>query len=108
MLDSDLDGDLSAVARGTAGDGWGLLVAGDNEALDSGLPGWHTQVRRNRCGALLAPRRWSDGDLLGQRVPAGLLGTDSGPGRAHAHLGDSRWVTLRVPATTAAEALTDD
>ncbi|MFJ6655860.1 FtsK/SpoIIIE domain-containing protein [Streptomyces sp. NPDC091377] len=108
MLDSDLDGDLSAVARGTAGDGWGLLVAGDNEALDSGLPGWHTQVRRNRCGALLAPRRWSDGDLLGQRVPAGLLGTDSEPGRAHAHLGDSRWVTLRVPATTAAEALTDD
>ncbi|MEV7289119.1 FtsK/SpoIIIE domain-containing protein [Streptomyces sp. NPDC093252] len=97
LLDSDLDGDLGALARGTAGDGWGLLVAGDHEGLSSVLPGWHTHVRRNRCGALLAPRKWGDGDLLGERVPVGLLNTDTTPGRAHAHLGDSHWVTLRVP-----------
>ncbi|MET8828892.1 FtsK/SpoIIIE domain-containing protein [Streptomyces sp. NPDC004610] len=98
LLDSDLDGDFGALSRGTAGDGWGLLVAGDHEGLSSVLPGWHTHVRRNRCGALLAPRKWGDGDLLGERVPVGLLNTDTEPGRAHAHLGDSRWITLRVPA----------
>ncbi|MEU5976848.1 FtsK/SpoIIIE domain-containing protein [Streptomyces sp. NPDC047315] len=97
MVNSELDGDLFALARGSAGDGWGLVVAGNNEALLSGLPGWPSTMRRNRCGALLAPRSVTDGEIVGLRVPHGILGADSEPGRAHVHLGDGRYRTVRVP-----------
>ncbi|MEW1552035.1 FtsK/SpoIIIE domain-containing protein [Streptomyces tsukubensis] len=101
LIGAEIDGDLSALARGSAGDGWGLVAAGNNEALFSGVPGWHALVRRNRCGALLAPRALGDGEILGLRVPHGLLGADTEPGRAHLHLGDGRFRTVRVPAPAA-------
>ncbi|MFE0425530.1 FtsK/SpoIIIE domain-containing protein, partial [Streptomyces sp. NPDC058953] len=107
MINSEIDGDLAALARGGAGDGWGLVVAGNNEALYGGLAGWHTVVRRNRCGALLAPRALGDGEILGLRVPHGLLGADPEPGRAHLHLGDGRFLTVRVPAPVPAPAAAD-
>ncbi|NUS81692.1 MAG: cell division protein FtsK [Streptomyces sp.] len=100
MIDSELDVDFTALARGSAGDGWGLVVAGNNEALLGGLSGWQAMVRRNRCGLLLAPRSASDGELVGARVPRGLLEGDSEPGRAHLQLGDGRFLTVRVPETT--------
>ncbi|MFJ8111289.1 FtsK/SpoIIIE domain-containing protein [Streptomyces sp. NPDC096132] len=100
MINSELDNDLAALARGSAGDGWGLVVAGNNEVLLGGLSGWQALVRRNRCGALLAPRSASDGELVGARVPRGLLGEDCEPGRAHLQLGDGRFLTVRVPETT--------
>ncbi|MFF4500644.1 FtsK/SpoIIIE domain-containing protein [Streptomyces sp. NPDC001401] len=100
MINSELDNDLAALARGSAGDGWGLVVAGNNEVLLGGLSGWQAIVRRNRCGALLAPRSASDGELVGARVPRGILGEDSEPGRAHLQLGDGRFLTVRVPETT--------
>ncbi|MGW1024043.1 FtsK/SpoIIIE domain-containing protein [Streptomyces sp. NPDC002577] len=100
MFNSELDGDFIALARGSAGDGWGLVVAGNNEALGSGLSGWQAVVRRNRCGALLAPRMSSDGELVGARLPRGMMGQDSEPGRAYLQRGDGRFVTVRVPETT--------
>ncbi|MEV4426215.1 FtsK/SpoIIIE domain-containing protein [Streptomyces sp. NPDC049602] len=100
MINSELDHDFVALARGSAGDGWGLIVAGNNEALLGGIGGWQAVVRRNRCGALLAPRAIGDGELVGARLPRGLLGQDSEPGRAHLQLGDGRFTTVRVPATT--------
>ncbi|MER8236349.1 FtsK/SpoIIIE domain-containing protein [Streptomyces sp. NPDC094049] len=100
MINSELDVDFAALARGSAGDGWGLVVAGNNEALLGGLGGWQAVVRRNRCGALLAPRGIGDGELVGARLPRGLLGQDSEPGRAHLQTGDGRFTTVRVPATT--------
>ncbi|MFI8423581.1 hypothetical protein [Streptomyces sp. NPDC085479] len=101
MINSELDHDFVALARGSAGDGWGLIVAGNNEALLGGIGGWQAVVRRNRCGALLAPRTIGDGELVGARLPRGLLGQDTEPGRAHLQLGDGRFTTVRVPATTA-------
>ncbi|MFJ2770613.1 FtsK/SpoIIIE domain-containing protein [Streptomyces sp. NPDC087300] len=100
MINSELDNDFVALARGSAGDGWGLVVAGNNEALLGGVAGWQTVVRRNRCGALLAPRLLSDGEVVGARLPRGLMGQDSEPGRAHLQVGDGRFVTVRVPETT--------
>ncbi|MFJ3772085.1 FtsK/SpoIIIE domain-containing protein [Streptomyces sp. NPDC090075] len=100
MINSELDNDLASLARGSAGDGWGLIVAGNNEVLLGGLSGWQTIVRRNRCGALLAPRSISDGELVGARLPRGLIGQDSEPGRAHLQTGDGRFLTVRVPKTT--------
>ncbi|WP_369036664.1 FtsK/SpoIIIE domain-containing protein [Streptomyces adonidis] len=102
LINSEIDGDLAALARGNAGDGWGLVVAGNNEAMLSGVAGWQAIVRRNRCGALLAPRSIGDGEAVGQRVPYGLIGADTEPGRAHLHLGDGRFVTVRVPDTKSA------
>ncbi|MFD8013580.1 FtsK/SpoIIIE domain-containing protein [Streptomyces sp. NPDC058955] len=101
MINSELDHDFAALARGSAGDGWGLIVAGNNEALLGGIGGWQAVVRRNRCGALLAPRATGDGELVGARLPRGLLGQDSAPGRAHVQLGDGRFTTVRVPAPAA-------
>lgn len=100
MINSELDTDFVALARGSAGDGWGLIMAGNNEALLGGIGGWQAAVRRNRCGALLAPRLMGDGELVGARLPRGLMGQDSEPGRAHLQLGDGRFTTVRVPATT--------
>ncbi|WNF30689.1 FtsK/SpoIIIE domain-containing protein [Streptomyces sp. C11-1] len=100
MINSELDTDFVALARGSAGDGWGLIVAGNNEALLGGIGGWQAAVRRNRCGALLAPRLMGDGELVGTRLPRGLMGQDTEPGRAHLQLGDGRFTTVRVPATT--------
>ncbi|MET9662927.1 FtsK/SpoIIIE domain-containing protein [Streptomyces sp. NPDC006510] len=100
MINSELDTDFVALARGSAGDGWGLIMAGNNEALLGGIGGWQAAVRRNRCGALLAPRLMGDGELVGARLPRGLMGQDTEPGRAHLQLGDGRFTTVRVPATT--------
>ncbi|MEU6196712.1 FtsK/SpoIIIE domain-containing protein [Streptomyces sp. NPDC047061] len=100
MINSELDNDLASLARGSAGDGWGLIVAGNNEVLLGGLSGWQSIVRRNRCGALLSPRSASDGELVGARLPRGLIGQDNEPGRAHLQVGDGRFLTVRVPKTT--------
>ncbi|MGW1975745.1 FtsK/SpoIIIE domain-containing protein [Streptomyces sp. NPDC001889] len=98
MANSEIDGDLGALARGSAGDGWGLVIGANNEAMLVSHTGWQTTVRRNRCGALLAPRALGDGEVVGARVPHGLLGADTEPGRAHLHLGDGNFVTVRVPS----------
>jgi len=96
LVHSELEPDLTALSRGRAGAGWALVVAGDAEALSTGMSGWSAQVRRNRSGALLAPRSVLESELVGARIPHGLLGPQP-PGRGHLHLGDGRFVTVQVP-----------
>ncbi|MFF3560467.1 FtsK/SpoIIIE domain-containing protein [Streptomyces sp. NPDC002574] len=97
LAHSEIDSDLTTFARGAAGDGWGLIAAGNNEAFLSSMSGWQVALRRNRCGAILAPRNLSDGEPVGARLPHGLLGADPEPGKAYLHLGDGKYVTVRVP-----------
>jgi S-DNA-T family DNA segregation ATPase FtsK/SpoIIIE len=101
LAHSEIEGDLAAFARGAAGDGWGLIAAGNNEAFLGSMGGWQVSARRNRCGAVLAPRNLSDGEAVGNRIPHGLLGADPEPGKAYLHLGDGKYVTVRVPDPSA-------
>lgn len=101
LLRSELDADLSTLARGGAGNGWGLIAAGNTEALFSGITGWHVNVKRNRCGALLSPQSVTESDVVGARIPQGLISSGVEPGKAHVHLGDGKFITVRVPKTTA-------
>ncbi|MFJ9850361.1 FtsK/SpoIIIE domain-containing protein [Streptomyces sp. NPDC101150] len=101
LLHSEIDADLATLGRGGAGNGWGLVTAGNTEALFGGLGGWIVSVKRNRCGALLSPQSVTESDIVGARVPHGLVGQGVEPGKAHVHLGDGKFVTVRVPHTTA-------
>ncbi|MEV4708500.1 FtsK/SpoIIIE domain-containing protein [Actinoplanes sp. NPDC049316] len=98
LAQSDIDGDLNTLARGAAGNGWGLAVAGNAEALSLGLAGWLTQLKRNRAGLLIAPQSITDGELIGVRIPRGLVGQAAQPGRGHLHLGDGVLTAVQVPA----------
>jgi S-DNA-T family DNA segregation ATPase FtsK/SpoIIIE len=97
LAQSDIDGDLNTLARGAAGNGWGLAVAGNAEALSLGLAGWLTQLKRNRAGLLIAPQSITDGDLIGMRIPRGIVGQAAQPGRAYLHLGDGVLTAVQVP-----------
>ncbi|MEU4245466.1 FtsK/SpoIIIE domain-containing protein [Actinoplanes sp. NPDC026619] len=99
MAQSDIDGDLNTLARGAAGNGWGLVVAGNAEALSLGLAGWLTQIKRNRVGLLIAPQSITDGELIGMRLPRGIVGQAAQPGRAYLHLGDGTLTAVQVPAS---------
>ncbi|MBQ1016721.1 cell division protein FtsK [Micromonospora sp. D93] len=97
LAQSDIDGDLNMLARGAAGNGWGLVVAGNAEALSLGLAGWLTQLKRNRAGLLIAPQSITDGELIGMRIPRGIVGQAAQPGRAYLHLGDGVLAAVQVP-----------
>ncbi|MEV6345572.1 FtsK/SpoIIIE domain-containing protein [Actinoplanes sp. NPDC051851] len=97
MAQSDIDGDLNTLARGAADNGWGLVVAGNAEALSLGMAGWLTQLKRNRAGLLIAPQSITDGELIGMRIPRGIVGQAAAPGRAHLHLGDGTLTAVQVP-----------
>ncbi|MCM4083801.1 FtsK/SpoIIIE domain-containing protein [Paractinoplanes hotanensis] len=99
LAQSDIDSDLNTLARGAAGNGWGLVVAGNAEALSLGLAGWLTQLKRNRAGLLIAPQSITDGELIGMRIPRGIVGQTAQPGRAYLHLGDGVLTAVQVPAT---------
>ncbi|GGK76291.1 FtsK/SpoIIIE domain-containing protein [Mangrovihabitans endophyticus] len=97
LAQSDIDGDLNTLARGAAGNGWGLAVAGNAEAMSLGLAGWLTQLKRNRSGLLIAPQSITDGELIGMRIPRGIVGQAAQPGRAYLHLGDGMLTAVQVP-----------
>ncbi|WP_432827254.1 FtsK/SpoIIIE domain-containing protein [Dactylosporangium sp. CA-092794] len=63
--------------------GIGLAYAGTAETLTQALGGWIAEAKRSRQGVLLAPQSSIEGDLLGMRVPPGLLRSGSRPGRGH-------------------------
>ena len=63
--------------------GIGLAYAATAETLTQALSGWIAEARRSRQGVLLAPQSPLEGDLLGMRVPPGLLRSGSRPGRGH-------------------------
>lgn len=97
LAQSDIDGDLNTLARGAAGNGWGLVVAGNAEGLSLGLAGWLTQIKRNRAGLLISPQTITDGELIGMRIPRGIVGQAVRPGRAYLHLGDGVLRAVQVP-----------
>ncbi|GGL12032.1 cell division protein FtsK [Sphaerisporangium melleum] len=99
FMQSEIDSDLALLARGGAGNGWGLVLAGNAEALSLGLAGWIGQVKRNRTGMLLSPQSLSDGEVIGVRLTRGLIGQAPQPGRGLLHLGDGTLTTVQVPST---------
>ncbi|MDX3854570.1 FtsK/SpoIIIE domain-containing protein [Streptomyces sp. AK02-01A] len=102
FMGAEIDPDLALLARGGAGNGWGLVVAGNAESLSLSLAGWMGQVKRNRSGMLLSPQSLSDGDVIGIRLSRGLIGQAPQPGRGLLHLGDGSLLSVQVPATESA------
>nr|WP_231127224.1 FtsK/SpoIIIE domain-containing protein [Motilibacter aurantiacus] len=88
---------LDAV-REAADGGRAVVAAGSVDEGFAGFSGWQVELRKARCGVLLAPQGLADGDLIGVRLPRGLVGGPVRPGRALAQLGDGRLLTLQVPA----------
>jgi DNA segregation ATPase FtsK/SpoIIIE, S-DNA-T family len=97
FMGSDIDADLALLARGGAGNGWGLLAAGNAESLSLGLAGWIGQVKRNRTGLLLSPQSLADGEIIGVRLSRGVVGQAPQPGRGLMHLGDGALRAVQVP-----------
>ncbi|PZG23114.1 FtsK/SpoIIIE domain-containing protein [Nonomuraea aridisoli] len=96
---SDLEPDLTLLARGGAGPGWGVVAGGNAEVLSTTLGGWIAQVKRNRSGLLLSPQNFAEGELVGVRLSRGVIGQPIQPGRGHLHLGDGALRTVQVPDT---------
>ncbi|MFC9091215.1 FtsK/SpoIIIE domain-containing protein [Streptomyces sp. NPDC057072] len=97
FMGAEIDSDLALLARGGAGTGWGVLAAGNAESLSLSLAGWMGQVKRNRTGMLLSPQGPSDGDVIGVKLPRGVVGQAPQPGRGLLHLGDGTLRTVQVP-----------
>ncbi len=104
FMGAEIDPDLALLARGGAGTGWGVLVAGNAESLSLSLAGWMGQVKRNRTGMLLSPQGLSDGEVIGVKLSRGVVGQAPQPGRGLLHLGDGTLRTVQVPFLEAAEA----
>lgn len=100
LLQAEIAGDLAALARGAAGEGWGMIAAGNADALSSAIGGWAAQIRRNRTGLIIAPQSITDGDAIGVRLSRGIVGQQPRPGRAYLHLGDNQLLAVQVPHTT--------
>ncbi|MFC4031730.1 FtsK/SpoIIIE domain-containing protein [Streptomyces polygonati] len=100
FMGSEIESDLALLARGGAGNGWGLMAAGNAESLSLSLGGWMGQVKRNRTGMLLSPQTLSDGDVIGVRLSRGLVGQAPQPGRGLLHLGDGALVAVQVPLSS--------
>lgn len=88
---------LSDLARSGADRGHALVVGGTTADLGAGFGGWLADVRRNRAGALLSPQSWTDGDLVGVRLPRSATQDRVRPGLALVHLGDGDLVQVQVP-----------
>ncbi|MPY35379.1 cell division protein FtsK [Streptomyces adustus] len=97
FMGAEIDPDLALLARGGAGTGWGVLVAGNAESLSLSLAGWMGQVKRNRSGMLLSPQGLSDGEVIGVKLTRGLVGQAPQPGRGLIHLGDGTLRSVQVP-----------
>ncbi|MEU1513331.1 FtsK/SpoIIIE domain-containing protein [Streptomyces sp. NPDC005811] len=97
FMGAEIDPDLALLARGGAGTGWGLVVAGNAESLSLSLAGWVGQVKRNRSGMLLSPQSLSDGEVVGVRLTRGLIGGAPQAGRGLLHLGDGGLTAVQVP-----------
>uniref|UniRef100_UPI0016726D63 FtsK/SpoIIIE domain-containing protein n=1 Tax=Streptomyces sulfonofaciens TaxID=68272 RepID=UPI0016726D63 len=103
FIGTEIDSDLALLARGGAGNGWGLVVAGNAESLSLSLAGWIGQVKRNRTGMLLSPQSLTDGDVIGVRLTRGLVGAAPQPGRGLLHLGDGTLTSVQVPLSDVAD-----
>nr|WP_275585518.1 FtsK/SpoIIIE domain-containing protein [Blastococcus saxobsidens] len=78
--------------------GRSLVLAGNADGICTGLSGWQVDAKKVRQGVLLSPQGSTDGDLIGVRVPRGVVGAPVQPGRGLLHLGDGTLLTVAVPA----------
>ena len=97
VLQGEIDADLLALVRGSAGPDWAVIAAGSADSLAVSLVGWVAHARRNRSGLLLSPQGLSDGELVGVRLTRGQLGGSPHPGRGYLHLGDGALTAVQVP-----------
>ncbi|MER7811916.1 FtsK/SpoIIIE domain-containing protein [Streptomyces sp900116325] len=97
FMGAEIDPDLALLARGGAGNGWGVLVAGNAESLSLSLAGWVGQVKRNRTGMLLSPQGLGDGEVIGVKLTRGVVGQAPQPGRGLLHLGDGTLQAVQAP-----------
>jgi S-DNA-T family DNA segregation ATPase FtsK/SpoIIIE len=100
LLQAEIATDLAALAKGAAGEGWGLIAAGNADALSTAIGGWAAQIRRNRTGLVIAPQSITEGEAIGVRLSRGVIGQQPRPGRAYLHLGDNRLLAVQIPRTT--------
>ena len=85
------------VVKGQAGPGRSLVLAGNADAICTGLSGWQVEAKRSRQGLLLSPQGSMDGDLIGLRLPRSAVGLPVQPGRGLLHLGNGSLLTVAVP-----------
>ena len=97
FMGAEIDPDLALLARGGAGNGWGVVAAGNAESMSLSLAGWMGQLKRNRTGMLLSPQSLADGEVIGVKLSRGLVGQAPQPGRGLLHLGDGSLISVQVP-----------
>jgi S-DNA-T family DNA segregation ATPase FtsK/SpoIIIE len=77
--------------------GQGLVAGGSASELALGFTGWHVDLRRGRCGALLSPQVPAEGDLIGAVVPRSSLSVRPRLGVAQVNVGDGVVQPVQVP-----------
>jgi DNA segregation ATPase FtsK/SpoIIIE, S-DNA-T family len=97
LRDCDAGAELSRLIAFGGDAGRALVFAGDSESIGLGFSGWQVDAKRARRGCLTAPATLPEGDLIGVRLPRGLIGQPPSPGRCLLHLGDGNPVTVTVP-----------
>jgi S-DNA-T family DNA segregation ATPase FtsK/SpoIIIE len=78
--------------------GQALVAGGSAAELAHGFTGWHVDLRRGRCGALLSPQVPTEGDLIGAVVPRSSLSVRPRIGVAQVNVGDGVVQPAQVPA----------
>ena len=78
-----------------------IVLAGQLDDLRGVMKGLVIEAKRSKTGLLLSPESGLDGELVGARIPRGLLGrTPAGRGLA---CFDGEVVVVQVPLMTASE-----
>jgi len=97
LRDCGAAGELSRLITFGSDTGRALVLAGDCESTGLGFSGWQVEARRARRGCLTAPAALPERDLIGVRLPRGVLGQPPSPGRCLLHAGDGNLITVTVP-----------
>ena len=97
LRDCDAGAELSRLIAFGSDSGRALVFAGDSESVGLGFSGWQVDAKRARRGCLTAPATLPEGDLIGVRLPRGVIGQPPNPGRCLLHTGDGNPLTVTVP-----------
>jgi len=97
LRDCDATLELSRLIASGSDTGRALVFAGDSDSIGLGFSGWQVEAKRARRGCLTAPTTLPEGDLIGVRLPRGVIDQPPGPGRCLLHTGDGNLITVTVP-----------
>jgi DNA segregation ATPase FtsK/SpoIIIE, S-DNA-T family len=97
LRDCNAGAELSRLIAFGGDTGQALVFAGDSESIGLGFSGWQVDAKRARRGCLTAPATLPEGDLIGARLPRGVIGHLPSPGRCLLHNGDGNLMTVTVP-----------